>query len=139
MFATASCLSTRCPVDSTRVLGWYRLYFLRFSLICRWESLNLTYTLKWFLFWKIFQYIISEQFWEQGVQGVFKPKLQKPFSQIFSLIFGATSLSFLSNIFCWLFGPRRLFLALRNLGRIASLFLEIFILQVTNPLFIENG
>ena len=42
----ASCIFTRCPVDSTRVLVWYRFYFLRFLLICHWESLNLTYTLK---------------------------------------------------------------------------------------------
>jgi len=52
VFASAGCLSTRCPVDSTRVLVWYRFYFLRFLLICHWESLNLTYTLKWFLFGK---------------------------------------------------------------------------------------
>jgi len=34
-----------------------------------------------FLFENI-QNTISEQFWEQGVQGVFKPKLQKYFSPI---------------------------------------------------------
>ena len=55
VFGAASCLSTRCPVDSTRVLVWYRFYFHRFLLICHWESLNLTYTLKWFLFRKYFR------------------------------------------------------------------------------------
>ena len=69
----------------------------------------------------------------------FQAKLQKRFFTNFFLIFGPTSLSFLSKIFCWLLGPRRLFFALRNLGRMASLFLENFILQVTNPLFLENG
>jgi len=91
-------------------------------------------------FWKkIFQNTISEQFMEQSVQGVFKSKLQKRFSQIFSLIFRPTSLSFQSKIFCSLFGARRLFLTLRNLGWMASLFLINFILQVTNPQFLENG
>ena len=55
VFAAASCLSTSCPIDSTRVLVWYRFYFLRFLLICHWESLNLTYTLKRFLFGKYFR------------------------------------------------------------------------------------
>jgi len=55
VFAAASCLFTRHPDDSTRVLVWYRFYFLRFLLICHWESLNLTYTLKWFLFGKYFR------------------------------------------------------------------------------------
>jgi len=68
VFGAAGCLFTRCPVDSTRVLGCYRFYFLRFLLICQLESLYLTFTLKWFFSLKI--YTISEQFWEQGVQGV---------------------------------------------------------------------
>jgi len=67
VFATASCLSTRCPVDSTRILVWYKFYFLRLLLIYHWESLNLTYTLKWFHFGEMFQNTISDQFWKQGV------------------------------------------------------------------------
>jgi len=55
VFTAASCLSTTCPVDSTRVLVWYMFYFHKFLLICHWESLNLTYTLKWFLFEKCFR------------------------------------------------------------------------------------
>jgi len=40
---------------------------------------------------------ILEQFWEQGVQGVFKPKLQKRFSYIFFLDFWAN----VSDIAFW--------------------------------------
>jgi len=41
-------------------------------------------------FWKIFQNTISEQFWEQGVQGVLKLKLQTFFTHFF--------LDFLANV-----------------------------------------
>ena len=50
VFAAASSFATRYPVDLTRILVCCRFYFLRFLLICHWESLNLTYTLKWFFF-----------------------------------------------------------------------------------------
>jgi len=50
VFAVTSSFATRSLVDSTRVFVCYRFYFLRFLLICHWESLNLTYTLKWFFF-----------------------------------------------------------------------------------------
>jgi len=83
VFTAASCLSTRRLVDSTRVLVWYRFYFLRVLLICHWESLNLIYTLIWFLFGKVFQNTFSEQFWEQGVQGVFKQNCKNHFHKFY--------------------------------------------------------
>ena len=70
VFAAVSCLSTRCPVDSTTVLVWYRFYFVRFLLICHWESLNLTYALKRFLFGKYFR-IPSQNSSENKVFRVF--------------------------------------------------------------------
>jgi len=85
-----------------------------------------------FLFGKYFRTVLGTR-----CSGCFQAKLQKRFSHIFSLIFGPTSLSFLSKIFCWLLGPRRLFLTLRNLGRMASLLLVNFILQVTYPRFFK--
>jgi len=138
VFAAASCLSTRCLVDSTRVLVWYRLYFLRFLLICHWESLNLTYTWKFFFFGKYFKTLSQNSSGNKLFRLFSSQNCKKHFSQIFSLIFGPTSLSFLCKTFYWLFGPTRLFLTLRSSGRIASLFLVNFILQIINPLFLKN-
>ena len=47
--------STRCPVDSTRVLVCYRFYILRFLLICHLDDLDLTFTLKRFFSLKNFR------------------------------------------------------------------------------------
>jgi len=85
VFGAASCFSTRCPVDSTRVLVCYRFYILRFLLICQSESLDLTFTLKWFFLFEKFQNTVPEQLWEQGVQSVFKPKW---FFNVFPKILG---------------------------------------------------
>ena len=138
MFVAPSRLFTRCPVDSRRILVWYSFYFLRFLLICHWKSLNLTYTLKWFLFGKYFR-TPSQNNSENKVFRVFSSQNCKNVFHNFFLDFWANASEFLSNIFCWLFGPRRLFLALRDLRRIASIFLGNFILQVTNPLFLKNS
>jgi len=70
VFATASCLSTTCPVDSTRVLVWYRFYFLRF-LICQLEGLDLSFTLKWFFFLKYFR-TLSQNRSENRLHSVFE-------------------------------------------------------------------
>jgi len=88
VFVTASCLSTRYPVDSTRVLVWYRFYFLRFLLICHWESLNLTYTLKWFLFGKYFR-TLSRNSCENKVFRVFSSQNCKNVFHRFFLDFWA--------------------------------------------------
>jgi len=108
------------------------LYIFRFLLICQWGSLDLTHILMVFLFGKYFRTPY------QNSSENRLAKLQKTFFNDFSLICGPTSLTFLSKIFWWLLGPRRLVLALRNLGRIATLFLENFTLQITNPLILEN-
>ena len=128
VFAVTSYFATRCSIDLTKIVVCFWFYISRFLLICRWGSLNLTYTFKWFFFLEKFQNTISEQFWEQGVPGVLQLNCSKRFSTIFSLILGPMFLRFLSKIFCKLLGPRRLVLSLRNLGRIASLFLVNFIL-----------
>jgi len=133
VFAVTSYFATRCPVDLTRIVVCFCFYFFRFLLICQRVSLNLTYILKWFFFLEKFQNTNSEQ----GVLGVLYPNCTKRFSTIFSLIFGPTFRKILSKIFCKLLGPRRLVLALKNLGRIASLFLENFTLQLTNPVFLS--
>jgi len=66
-----------------------------------------------------------------GCSGCFQAKTAKKIFTVSFLNFGLTSLRFFRKIFCWLFSLKRLFLAMRNLGRIVSLFLVCFILQVT--------
>ena len=115
VFATASCLFTRCPIDSTRVLVWYRFYFLRFLLICHWESLNLTYTLKWFFFGKYFR-ALSQNSSGNKVFSVFSSQTVKMFFTDFFLDFWANVFEVFIKIFYWLFGPRRLFFGFEKLG-----------------------
>ena len=93
---------------------------------------------KWFCFWKYFR-TLSQNSSRNKVFRMFSSQTTKTFFTNSFLIFWLTSRRFLSKIFCWLFSPKRLFLAMRNLGRITSLFLECFILQVTKSLFLENG
>ena len=116
----------------------YRFYFLKFLLICQLESLDLTLTWNGFAFWKYFR-ILSQNSSGNKVFRMFLSQTAKTFFTNYSLIFLLMSLRFLSKIFCWLFSPKRLLLAMRNLGRIARLFLECFVLQVTKSLFLENG
>jgi len=70
----------------------------------------------------------------------FQAKLQKWFFKDFFHDFWANVSEFFKQDFLLITWSKETnFLALRNLGRIASLFLEKFILQVTSPLFLENG
>ena len=87
VFAAASYLSTRCPVDSTRVLVWYRFYFLRFLLICKLEGLDLSFTWKWFFFLKYFR-TLSQNRSENRVQTVFQDKNCTNEFHVFILDFG---------------------------------------------------
>ena len=88
VFAVASCLPISCPVDSTRVLVWYKFYFLRFLLIYHWESLNLTYALKWFLFGKYYRTSSQNNFGNR-VFRVFLSQTARTFSTNFFLDFWA--------------------------------------------------
>ena len=88
VFAVASCFSTRCPVDLTRVLVWYRFYFLRFLLICQLEGLHSSFILKWFFFLKYFR-TLSQNSSENWVFRVFLwQELQKWFLWLFPLFLG---------------------------------------------------
>ena len=83
VFTVTSSFASSCPVDSTRVLVCYRFYFLRFLLICHWESLNLTYTLKWFFFLENISELHLRTVLGTGCSGCSLAKLQKRFSTIF--------------------------------------------------------
>jgi len=74
---------------------------------------------------------------EAGCSGCSLAKLQKMVFNDFLLDLWANVSEVFNQDFLMI-GPRILVLALRNLGRIASLFLENFTLQVTNPLVLEN-
>ena len=136
VFTAASSFASSCPVDSTRVLSCFWFYISRFLLICHWESLNLIYTLRWFFF---LESISEHHLRTVSGTGCSLTTLQQTFFNDFLLDFWANVFEvFKASFFWWWLSPRRLVLALRTVGRIVSLFLENFTLQVTNPLFLEN-
>jgi len=109
VFAAANCLPTRCLVDSKRVLVWYRFYFLRFLLICHRESLNLTHTLKWFLFGKYCR-TPSQNSSGNRMFRVFSSQTEKTFfHRFFPWFLGQRLWVFLSRFSADFFGLRRLF------------------------------